>query len=63
MSEPLNVFILILAGGIAGALSGFLEMGGWFALAPILILFYKEIGVSSLISTHLAFGTSFIAMT
>jgi uncharacterized membrane protein YfcA len=62
MIEVLNGVLLILAGGIAGFLSGFFGMGGWFALVPLLIIFYRNVEVSSLVSTHLAFGTSFFAI-
>jgi uncharacterized protein len=56
--ELLPFVLLLAAGGIAGLLAGFFGVGGGFILVPILLFFYQSTGVTSLVSTHLAFGTS-----
>lgn len=56
--DPTSILLLLLAGGIAGFLAGFFGVGGGIILVPILLIFFKSIDVSSLVSTHLAFGTS-----
>ncbi len=51
----------LLAGGCAaGFLAGFFGVGGGVVLVPILLVFYGLTGVSSLVSTHMAFGTSLL---
>jgi uncharacterized membrane protein YfcA len=52
-------FLLLLVGGCAaGFLAGFFGVGGGILLVPILLLYYQACHVTSLVSTHLAFGTS-----
>lgn len=56
--ELLPLLLLLAAGALAGFLAGFFGVGGGFILVPILLFFYQSTGVTSLVSTHLAFGTS-----
>lgn len=58
--EILPLVLLLLAGAVAGFLAGFFGVGGGFVLVPILLFFYQSIGTTSLVSTHLAFGTSLL---
>ena len=60
MLDPLNIILLLLAGGIAGFLAGFFGVGGGIILVPILLVFFQNINITSLVSTHLAFGTSLL---
>ncbi len=60
MLDPLSILLLLLAGGLAGFLAGFFGVGGGIILVPMLLIFFKSIDVSSLVSTHLAFGTSLL---
>lgn len=53
-----HILILLLAGGLSGFLAGFFGVGGGIILVPILLSYFQYIGVSSLVATHLAFGTS-----
>jgi uncharacterized membrane protein YfcA len=56
----LSLIILLCAGCVAGFLAGFFGVGGGIVLVPLLLLFYQITGITSLISTHLAFGTSLL---
>ena len=56
----LPLVLLLVAGAAAGFLAGFFGVGGGFVLVPILLFFYQTTGVTSLVSTHLAFGTSLL---
>lgn len=56
--EPLHILLLLLAGIITGFLAGFFGIGGGILLVPVLLTFFQAIGVSSLVATHLTFGTS-----
>ena len=58
--DVLSVVLLLLAGGLAGFLAGFFGVGGGIILVPILLYLFQSIHVSSLVSTHLAFGTSLL---
>ena len=62
MLDPLSAALLLLAGGVAGFLAGFFGVGGGIILVPILLVFFKSIEVSSLVATHLAFGTSLLVV-
>ena len=62
MLDPLNILLLLLAGGLAGFLAGYFGVGGGIILVPILLIFFKSIDVTSLVSTHLAFGTSLLVV-
>jgi uncharacterized membrane protein YfcA len=52
--------ILFVAGLIAGFLTGALEIGGGIVLVPVLLWYCHVTGVSSLVSTHIAIGTSLL---
>lgn len=56
--DLLQLVVLFLGGCAAGFLAGFFGVGGGIVLVPLLLAFYQSINVSSLVSTHLAFGTS-----
>jgi uncharacterized membrane protein YfcA len=58
--DPTSILLLLLAGGLAGFLAGFFGVGGGIILVPILLVLFNSIDVSSLVSTHLAFGTSLL---
>jgi len=58
--DILPLLILLCAGCFAGFLAGFFGVGGGTILVPILLLYYQTTTVSSLVSTHLAFGTSLL---
>jgi uncharacterized protein len=58
--DILQVVSLLLGGCAAGFLAGFFGVGGGIILVPILLFFFQSIQVSSLVSTHLAFGTSLL---
>jgi hypothetical protein len=58
--DILHVALLVLGGCAAGFLAGFFGVGGGIILVPILLYFFQSIQVSSLVSTHLAFGTSLL---
>lgn len=53
-----SVAILLGGGVVAGFLAGVFGVGGGIVLVPFLIWFLQANGVSSLVSTHIAFGTS-----
>ena len=50
--------VLLVCGILAGFLGGFFGVGGGILIVPVLVLVLEGSGVSSLVSTHLAFGTS-----
>ncbi len=54
----LSILVLLLLGTAAGFLAGFFGVGGGIVLVPMLLAFYSSTGVTSLVATHLAFGTS-----
>jgi len=58
--DIVQLLILFVAGCAAGFLAGFFGVGGGIILVPILLYFYQSTGVSSLVATHLAFGTSLL---
>lgn len=60
--EPLQIALLLLAGAVTGFLAGFFRIGGGVILVPILLAFFQGTGVSSLVGTHLAFGTSLLVI-
>jgi hypothetical protein len=49
---------IILAGCLAGYLAGACGAGGGIILVPVLIKYFESSGVTSLIGTHLAIGSS-----
>lgn len=56
----MNLLLLLVAGGVTGFLAGFFGIGGGIILVPILLFYFQHIGVSSLVATHLTFGTSLL---
>lgn len=54
----MTFLLLLLSGCVAGFLAGLFGVGGGIILVPILVYYFFAIGVSSLVATHLAFGTS-----
>jgi uncharacterized membrane protein YfcA len=54
--------ILAAGGVISGLVAGMSGAGGGYLLVPFLIWFLQANGVSSLVSTHVAFGTSLWAV-
>jgi hypothetical protein len=55
-----EILLLLLGGVVSGFLAGFFGVGGGIILVPILLVYFQSTGVSSLVSTHLAFGTSLL---
>ena len=47
-----------MAGALTGFLAGFFGIGGGILLVPVLLAYFQVTGVSSLVATHLTFGTS-----
>lgn len=58
--DLIQIGLLLLAGGVAGFLAGFFAVGGGIILVPILLAYFQATGVSSLVATHLTFGTSLL---
>jgi uncharacterized membrane protein YfcA len=56
--SPLDSILLLLLGGAAGVLAGFLGIGGGIVIVPGLIFLFRKEGVNPEILTHLAVGTS-----
>jgi uncharacterized membrane protein YfcA len=56
--DLVQIALLLLAGAVTGFLAGFFGVGGGVILVPVLIAYLQATGVSSLIATHVAFGTS-----
>jgi uncharacterized protein len=55
-----DIILLLLGGAVSGFLAGFFGVGGGIILVPILLFYFQTIGVTSLVATHLAFGTSLL---
>lgn len=51
---------LVAAGSLAGFLAGFFGVEEGLLLVPALLYFYHADGISSLVSTHMAIGTSLL---
>jgi hypothetical protein len=59
--DPLHILLLLAAGAVAGFLAGFFGVGGGILLVPILLWFFSgPLGISSVVVTHLTFGTSLL---
>jgi uncharacterized protein len=58
--DLLHAFLVLVSGVIAGLVAGFFALGEGILLVPILLLFYQSVGVTTLVATHLAFGTSLL---
>lgn len=58
--DILTFLLLLAVGCAAGFLAGFFGVGGGILLVPVLLFYYQTAQVTSLISTHLAFGTSLL---
>lgn len=56
------IFTLLLGGCVSGFLAGFFGVGGGIILVPFLLIYFGSIGVSSLVATHLSFGTSLLVI-
>lgn len=57
-----SFIILLIGGGAAGFLARFFGIGGGIVLVPFLMFYGESLGVSSLVSTHIAFGTSLLVL-
>lgn len=57
-----EILLLVIAGCVAGYLAGFFGVGGGIILVPVLLIYFQSIGVTSLVATHLAFGTSLLVV-
>jgi uncharacterized membrane protein YfcA len=60
--DILAAVLLAVAGLIAGFLAGVFGIGGGIVLVPALIFYLHATGVSSLVSTHVAMGTSLLVV-
>jgi uncharacterized membrane protein YfcA len=61
----LTILLLLLAGCVTGFLAGFFGVGGGILLVPVLLFFYTSVlnpPVSSVVVTHLTFGTSLLVV-
>jgi len=58
--DAAGLLLLLLVGCVAGFLAGFFGVGGGIILVPILLYYFRSIGISSLVATHLTFGTSLL---
>jgi len=54
--------LLFLAGLLEGFLAGVFDAGGGIVLVPVLLYYLHSAGVSSLVSTHVAMGTSLLVV-
>ena len=59
---PLNLVLLFAAGCVSGFLGGLFGAAGWMVLVPMLLIFFQSSGVSSLVATHMAVGTSLLIL-
>jgi uncharacterized membrane protein YfcA len=55
-------FVYICIGLISGFLAGIFGVGGGMVIVPVLVVTFSLIGVSELVLTHLAVGTSLMAI-
>jgi uncharacterized membrane protein YfcA len=61
--ELLTVIILLAGGAVAGFLAGLSGIGGGVIAVPLLLFALRSSGVSTLVSTHVALGTSLLAVS
>jgi len=57
-----GLVLLLLMGCIAGFLAGFFDLEGGIILVPLLLYYFLSIGISSLVATHLTFGTCLLTV-
>ena len=58
-----HILILVAAGAVTGFLAGFFGVGGGIILVPILLYFFTvSLSISSVVATHLTFGTSLLVV-
>ena len=60
--DILAAVLLALAGLLAGFLAGVFGIGGGIVLVPVLLYYCRSAGVSSLVATHVAMGTSLLVV-
>lgn len=59
----MHILLLLAAGALTGFLAGFFGVGGGIILVPILLWFFAgPLGISTLVATHLTFGTSLLVV-
>lgn len=57
-----SILILLLIGCASGLLAGFFGVGGGIILIPCLLYYFHSAGVTSLVATHMTFGTSLVVI-
>ncbi len=60
--DLLSLILLLLTGGVAGLLASVFAVDVGIILVPVVIIVYRSSDVSSLVSTHLAMGTSLLVV-
>ncbi len=60
--EILAAVLLVLAGLTEGFLAGVFDAGGGIVVVPVLLYYLHSTGVSSLVATHVAIGTSLLVL-
>jgi uncharacterized membrane protein YfcA len=60
--DTLAAVLLALGGLLAGFLAGVFGIGGGIVLVPVLLYYLHLTGVSSLVATHVAMGTSLLVV-
>jgi uncharacterized membrane protein YfcA len=57
-----SLLILLLLGCASGLMAGFFGVAGGIVLIPFLLYYFQSTGVTSLVATHVTFGTSLVVM-